>query len=159
MGKKFRNECFRVAVDYLYDINAIKTDKELAAKIEVTPATLSRIRKDLSEVSEETLRKMNDAFGGIFNMAYFRGESTYFLVKDAMAAKATPQPTSQQETNILEVYAHMIRSIDDLRQELKKQIAEVQALNSELRQTITHLKGKGITYQSPDEAPRLAAEQ
>ena len=159
MVRKFRNECFKVVVDYLYSKNAIKTDKELAEKIDVTPATLSRIRKDLSEVSDDTLRKLNDAFGGIFNMAYFRGESTYFLVKDAADAKAAPQPsTLQQESNILELYASMIRGLDDLRQQLKEQIAETQKLNNELRQSITHIKGMGITYKTPDEAPRLVAE-
>ena len=154
MNKKFNNECFRVAVDYLYSKNAIKADKELAEKIDVTPATLSRIRKDHSSVSDDTLRKMNDAFGGIFNMAYFRGESTILLVKDVKDDRPTP---SQPESDILELYARMIRKLDDTRMELQKEIAEVRQLKDELRQAINHLKG--TTYQIPDEAPRLAAEE
>ena len=159
MNKKVKNECFRVAVDYLYSKNAIKADKELAEKIDVTPATLSRIRKDLSVVSDDTIRKMNEAFGGIFNLAYFRGESTWMLLQDAMKSEeASPHPvTSQPESNILELYARMIRKLDDTRIELQKEIAEVRQLKDELRLTLSHLKG--TTYQIPDEAPRLAAEE
>ena len=153
MNRKFNNECFRVAVDYLYSKNAIKADKELAEKIDVTPATLSRIRKDHSSVSDETLRKMNDAFGGIFNLAYFRGESTVLLVKDIKDDHPTP---SQPESDILELYARMIRKLDDTRVELQKEIAEVRQLKDELRLTLSHLKG--TTYSIPDESPRLAAE-
>ena len=154
MNKKFNNECFRVAVDYLYSKNAIKADKELAEKIDVTPATLSRIRKDHSSVSDDTLRKMNDAFGGIFNMAYFRGESTILLVKDIKDEHPTP---SQPESDILELYARMIRKLDDTRIELQKEIAEVRQVKDELRLTLSHLKG--TTYSTPDETPRLAAEE
>ncbi len=153
MNKKFNNECFRVAVDYLYSKNAIKTDKELAEKIDVTPATLSRIRKDHSSVSDDTLRKMNDAFGGIFNMAYFRGESTILLVKDIKDDHPTP---SQPESDMLEIYARMIRKLDDTRIELQKEIAEVRQLKDELRLTLSHLKN--TNYQIPEESPRLAAE-
>jgi transcriptional regulator with XRE-family HTH domain len=153
MNKKFNNECFRVAVDYLYSKNAIKADKELAEKIDVTPATLSRIRKDHSSVSDDTLRKMNDAFGGIFNMAYFRGESPILLVQDIKDDHPIP---SQPESDILELYARMIRKLDDTRVELQKEIAEVRQLKDELRQAINHLND--TTYQIPDEAPRLAAE-
>lgn len=159
MNKKVKNECFRVAVDYLYSKNAIKADKELAEKIDVTPATLSRIRKDLSVVSDDTIRKMNEAFGGIFNLAYFRGESTWLLLQDAMESEAaSPHPaTSQPESDILELYARMIRKLDDTRVELQKEIAEVRQLKDELRLTLSHLKG--TTYQIPDETPRLAAEE
>ena len=159
MNKKVKNECFRVAVDYLYSKNAIKADKELAEKIDVTPATLSRIRKDLSVVSNDTIRKMNEAFGGIFNLAYFRGESTWLLLQDAMESEtAAPHPTtSQPESDILELYARMIRKLDDTRIELQKEIAEVRQLKDELWLTLSHLKG--TTYQIPEEAPRLAAEE
>ena len=160
MNKKFKNECFRVAVDYLYSKNAIKADKELAEKIDITPATLSRIRKDQSSVSDDTIRKMNDAFGGIFNLAYFRGESTWLLIQDAIDAKAetaAPHPTTQPESDILELYARMIRKLDDTRIELQKEIAEVRQLKDELRQVINHLSGHG--YVLPDESPRLAAEE
>lgn len=158
MDKKLKNERFRMAIDYLYSKNAISSDKELAGKIGITPASLSRLFNGKKNVSDDTIRKMNDAFGGIFNMAYFRGESTWLLLQDAMEPEAaSPHPTTSPESDILELYARMIRKLDDTRVELQKEIAEVRQLKDELRQAINHLSG--ITYQIPDETPRLAAEE
>lgn len=160
MDKKLKNERFRMAIDYLYSKNAISSDKELAGKIGITPASLSRLFNGKKNVSDDTIRKMNDAFGGIFNMAYFRGESTWLLIQDAIDSKAEaaePHSTTSAESDILELYARMIRKLDDTRVELQKEIAEVRQLKDELRQTINHLSS--TTYSIPDETPRLAAEE
>lgn len=166
MSKIFKNECFRVAVDYLRSKNVVKTDKELATKIGVTAAALSRIRKDLTTISDDTLYKMNDAFGDIFNMAYFRGESIYMLVEDVVNAKqkAVSPSTDEPTANILELYAQMIRGLDDLRQQLKQELAEVQAMKQEylaarddFRTAIAALH-PSIKYVSPSDQPRMVAE-
>ena len=166
MNKKVKNECFRVAVDYLYSKNAIKADKELAEKIDVTPATLSRIRKDLSVVSDDTIRKMNEAFGGIFNLSYFRGESPYLLMKDAEETKqkAVSPSTDEPTANIIELYASLIQDIERIRQQVKQELAEVQALKHEyltarddFRKAITLLH-PSVQYNNPNDQPRMAAE-
>ena len=75
---------------------------------------------------------------------------------ELLLSRENPSPTLQQESDILELYARMIRKLDDTRVELQKEIAEVRQLKDELRLTLSHLKD--TTYQIPDEAPRLAAE-
>ncbi|MCR5064951.1 MAG: helix-turn-helix domain-containing protein [Bacteroidales bacterium] len=158
MDKIIKNERFRNAIDCLYAQKLIESDVDAANKIGISKSGLSRLLNDRKGVSVETLRKMNDAFGGIFNMAYFRGESDYMLVEDAAAETSAPYPTtSQPDSDILELYARMIRKLDDTRVELQKEIAEVRQLKDELRLTISHLKG--TTYSIPDESPRLAAEE
>lgn len=166
MSKMFKNECFRAAVDYLRGKNVVKTDKELATKIGVTAAALSRIRKDLTTISDDTLYKMNEAFGNIFNMAYFRGESIYMLVEDVVKAKqkAVSPSTDEPTANILELYAQMIRGLDDLRQQLKQELAEVQAMKQEylaarddFRTAIAALH-PSIKYTNPSESILMAAE-
>lgn len=166
MSKIFKNERFRVAVDYLRNKNVVKTDKELATKIGVTAAALSRIRKDLTTISDDTLYKMNDAFDGIFNMAYFRGESEHMLVEDVVDAKQKAVSTSTDEptANIFELYAQMIRGLDDLRQQLKDELAEVQQLKQEyltarddFRKAIATLH-PSIKYTNPSEPTLIAAE-
>lgn len=82
MDKKMKNNLFMVAVDHLYKEKLVDSQKSLAEKIGISEAALSRIKNGTKTVSDETLRKMNAAFGGIFNMAYFRGESTKFLIED-----------------------------------------------------------------------------
>lgn len=154
MDKIIKNERFRNAIDCLYAQKLIESDVDAANKIGISKSGFSRLLNDRKSVSDETLRKMNDAFGGIFNMAYFRGESAILLVKDIKDDHPTP---SQPESDILELYARMIRKLDDTRIELQKEIAEVRQLKDELRLTLSHLKG--TTYTTPDEAPRLAAEE
>lgn len=83
VDKKVKNEMFKVAVDHLYQEKLVGSQGELAEKIGISDSALSRIMNDKKFVSDDTLRKMNEAFGNIFNMAYFRGESTVLLAKDA----------------------------------------------------------------------------
>ena len=82
MDKKKKNVFFMVAVDYIFKEGLVDSQKTLAEKIGISEAALSRIKNGTKTVSDETLRKMNAAFGSIFNMAYFRGESTKLLIED-----------------------------------------------------------------------------
>ena len=86
IDKKMKNEFFMVAVDHIFKEGMVASQKELAEKIGITESTLSRIKNNKKFVGDETLRKMNEAFGGIFNMAYFRGQSLYLLKEDAADA-------------------------------------------------------------------------
>lgn len=71
-----RNQLFALALDYLYREGKVNDQKELAQLTGINEVTISRILNDrVKQPSEETLRKLNAAFGGFFNMAWFRGES------------------------------------------------------------------------------------
>ena len=109
MDKKLKNELFKVAVDYLFREKKVGSQKELAEKIGITEPSLSRVMNGCRTVSDKTLHKMNEAFGGIFNMAYFRGEDPHcMLMEDLAYYKQHPEerlvfdkpqevaPTSQQ---------------------------------------------------------------
>lgn len=78
IDKKPKNQLFKVAVDYIYKEHLVNSQGELAKKIGISDSALSRIMNDKKFVGDDTLRKMNEAFGGIFNMAYFRGEDGLF---------------------------------------------------------------------------------
>lgn len=92
MDKKLKNELFRVAVDYLFNEKKVESQKELAEKIGITEQSLSRVMNGGRTVSDKTLRLMNEAFGGIFNMAYFRGEDPHcMLMEDLFYYKQHPE--------------------------------------------------------------------
>lgn len=92
MDKKLKNELFRVAVDYLFKEKKVGSQKELAEKIGITEQSLSRVMNGGRTVSDKTLRLMNESFGGIFNMAYFRGEDPQcMLMKDLVYYKQHPE--------------------------------------------------------------------
>ena len=92
MDKKLKNELFRVAVDYLFSEKKVGSQKELAEKIGITEPSLSRVMNGGRTVSDKTIHKMNEAFGGIFNMAYFRGEDPHcMLLEDLIYYKQHPE--------------------------------------------------------------------
>jgi transcriptional regulator with XRE-family HTH domain len=92
MDKKLKNELFRVAVDYLFREKKVGSQKELAEKIGITEPSLSRVMNGGRTVSDKTIHKMNEAFGGIFNMAYFRGEDQLcMLMEDLIYYKQHPE--------------------------------------------------------------------
>lgn len=85
MDKKLKNELFKVAVDYLFREKKVGSQKELAEKIGITEPSLSRVMNGGRTVSDKTLHLMNEAFGGIFNMAYFRGEDPHCMLMEDLA--------------------------------------------------------------------------
>ena len=92
IDKNLKNELFKVAIDYIYKEHLVSSQGELAEKIGISSSALSRIMNDKKFVGDDTLRKMNEAFGNIFNMAYFRGEDTHcMLVKDLICYKQHPE--------------------------------------------------------------------
>ena len=85
IDKKLKNQLFKVAVDYIYQEHLAGSQGELAKKIGISESSLSRIMNDRKSVGDDTLRKMNEAFGGIFNMAYFRGEDPQCMLMEDLA--------------------------------------------------------------------------
>ena len=78
------------------------------------------------------------AFPGVFNLDYLMtGEGTLLAMSDHEPEKqerADTPPTDEMSANILELYARMIRGVDDLRIQLKEELAEVQSVKCELQQ-------------------------
>ena len=92
IDKKLKNQLFKVAVDYIYKEHLADSQGELAKKIGISDSAISRIMNDKKFVGDDTLRKMNEAFGGIFNMAYFRGEDPHcMLMEDLFYYKQHPE--------------------------------------------------------------------
>jgi transcriptional regulator with XRE-family HTH domain len=97
IARNIKNSLFMVAVDYLFREKLVKSQKAFCERIGITESTLSHIKGNTTTVSDSTIRKMNEEFDNCFNMAYFRGESTYYLMSDLIEAhkpapKADPQP-------------------------------------------------------------------
>lgn len=97
-SKKTKNELFFDAVDYIYRQKLVTNQQELAEKIGISPSAFSRIKSGLNNVSDDTIRKMNEAFGNIFNMAYFRGKSGFLLANDAVSVGARCDSQLEEHT-------------------------------------------------------------
>lgn len=155
IDKKLKNQLFKVAVDYIYQEHLADSQGELAKKIGISDSALSRIMNDKKFVGDDTLRKMNEAFGGIFNMAYFRGEDPHcMLIEDLLYYKQHPEkrlvfenpngdnPAPPESANAvpasssidpssavnaaISAYAQLIEAKDAVIAELEARIADIQ---------------------------------
>ena len=156
MDKKLKNELFKVAVDYLFKEKKVGSQKELADRIGITEPSLSRIMNNKRFVSDDTLRKMNESFGGIFNMAYFRGEDPHCMLMEDLAYykqhpeerlvfEKKPQEHTQSWPDdntfmMSKVYESFVKPIEAAHAQtvaaLKQQIAEKQSRIADLERTI-----------------------
>ena len=72
---KLKNEIFAHVLDWLVENRDVDGQKGLSQITGISQNTISRIMTGKVEPSDDTLRKLNDAFDGLFNMQYLRGRS------------------------------------------------------------------------------------
>ena len=129
---RLKNEIFATLLDWLIREHYVIDQRDLSHKTGITATTISRIMTGKVEPKDETLRKLNAAFGNMFNMQYLRGQSPTMLVADQ------GQATSLHEDDKIP-YTTLPKWADTLIEIMSKQIKENEALNRELRQSITEV--------------------
>ena len=136
-----RNEIFAHVLDWLVREKMVKDQQDLSMKTGISKNTISRIMTGKVEPKDETLRKLNAAFGNMFNMQYLRGQSTTMLVVDK------EEYTSLHEDDKTP-YTTLPKWADNLIEIMSKQIKENEALNRELRQSISDVKALRTDLQN-----------
>ena len=126
-----RNEIFAHVLDWLVREKIVKDQQDLSMKTGISKNTISRIMTGKVEPKDDTLRKLNQAFGNIFNMAYLRGQSHVMLIDDL-----EHENSKLSEDDSLQ-YSPIPRWADSLISILSEQIKKGEALNEELRQSIS----------------------
>ena len=153
IDKKLKNELFKVAVDYIYKEHLVGSQGELAEKIGISASALSRIMSNKKFVGDDTLRKMNEAFGNRFNMAYFRGEDHHCMLMEDLIyykqhpeerlvfekSQATPSPAPQAidytfliEKAVEKATAYADKTISMLEKQVSMLEKDVEAKNHEI---------------------------
>lgn len=141
--KVLKNKLFISAVDWLIDHKKVENQKELAAVTKIQEPTLSNIRNDKKIVSDKTIRKLIESFPGLFNPDYFRGQSVCMLMQDLMEEKAKTEPPKNVPSDIgdvMELYAQRVRLVDDIRQSLKEELAEVRAIKEDMQTAVNDFR-------------------
>lgn len=141
--KVLKNKLFISAVDWLIDHKKVENQKELAAVTKIQEPTLSNIRNDKKIVSDKTIRKLIESFPGLFNPDYFRGQSVWMLMQDLMEEKAkteTPKNVPSDIGDVMELYAQRVRLVDDIRQSLKEELAEVRAIKEDMQTAVNDFR-------------------
>lgn len=128
-----RNEIFAHVLDWLVREKIVKDQQDLSMKTGISKNTISRIMTGKVEPKDDTLRKLNQAFGNIFNMTYLRGQSNVMLIADL-----EHENSKLSEDDSLP-YSPIPRWADSLISILSEQIKKGEALNEELRQSISDI--------------------
>jgi len=142
IDKNLKNELFKVAIDYIYKNHLVNSQGEIAEKIGISTSALSRIMNDKKYIGDDTLRKMNKAFGDIFNMAYFRGESSIMLISDVIPEQKTQQnlQSSAMDNDHFDLVKAVLEAKDETIAALREQLTTKDELIAALRQQIQTLQ-------------------
>ena len=118
-----------------------------------------------NNLTDKLFTNICETFPGVFNLDYLlTGKGS--LLADTEEKQTTPT-VQQPNADLLELYAQRIRLVDDLRASLKEELAEVQAIRTELQQArddfrdATYRLTRTLAiYTVPTDSPvGLAAEQ
>lgn len=151
--------------------------EQLSVLLGTTGSRISEYKRGRKIVTDELKKSIINAAEGKIHAPYLDGKSKYMLVENVPSDELNahidvrnPDYTQlvedikeKESANMLELYAHMIRSLDDLRIELKNELAEIRTIKSELQQARNdyHLAiqqlNRGNTYN--DDLHLVAAEE
>lgn len=135
---------------YLFAHDKVKSQTDFADKLKVQRTGLSAaMNGSKANLTKNLFMKICATFPGFFDLNYLlTGEGTLLSMSDqesGQSEKAATHPTDEMTSNILELYARMIRGIDDLRIQLKEELAEVQTVKSELQQARDDFRNAAYT--------------
>ena len=140
-GRKDRlNQVYR----HLFAHFGIDSQIALAKAIGVQRTALSAaMNGNEAYLTDNLFTKICAAFPNVFNLEYLKtGVGTLLTMEEdskSSEIEKAAKPSSDDSAamnNILEMYARMIRGVDDLRVELNTNLAEVKALKEDLHQAV-----------------------
>lgn len=120
-----RNNIFAEAFRWIKkNVEGVRYQKDLAARIGVSEDTITRIMRDQTEVTDDFLCKFNEAFDNIFNYQWLRGEDNEPMLA-AELGKCNPHPSAPTIDNGSAINAALAAK-DETIETLKARIVDLQ---------------------------------
>jgi transcriptional regulator with XRE-family HTH domain len=120
-----RNNIFAEAFRWIKkNVEGVKYQKDLAARIGVSEDTITRIMRDQTEVTDDFLCKFNEAFDNVFNYQWLRGEDNEPMLA-AELEKGNPHPSAPIIDNGSAINAALAAK-DETIETLKARIVDLQ---------------------------------
>lgn len=140
------NELFALAVEWLYDHNKVADQKELAQVTGITETTISRILNNkVKKPSDATVRKLLNAFPGLFNPNYFRGKNIYMLMSDVIEERIYAEEKKQNALDMDE----LLKKIEDLEKRIKEKEEILEYIRKENADLKAQIANSSYTYPFP----------
>ena len=165
---RLRNEIFLHVLDWLHKNKNVRDQAHLAAIMGISTNSMSRIMTGKNDPSEVTLRKLNEAFGNIFNMDYLRGLVPYpMLVADLsenpqkkeidLGTSSISIATKKSERDIIDLASELIVELEHLRRQTQDELALLRQARQSFDTATAQLQ-KLLQSSRHDYFPSLAAE-
>jgi transcriptional regulator with XRE-family HTH domain len=153
---KLKNEIFAFVLDWLVKNKGVDGQKGLSQITGISQNTVSRIMTGKVEPSDDTLRKLNDAFGGIFNMNYLRGISTVMFIEDEMYYAQHPdehplyekKEPAAQIPDMSSVFNAALAAKDETITTLKDMIASLKSQIADKDELLEHYRRENADLRS-----------
>jgi len=128
---KEKNSIFRQIFDWLYQHGMAIDQADIAAKTGISATTISRIMNHgVSRPDEKTIRKLNAAFGNIFNPDFLRGHSDKMLINELSPDSSSINSNQQQLTANIPDFGSMTNALiaakDDAIEALKRELLKTE---------------------------------
>ena len=117
----------------------IKSQKDFADFLKIQRTGLSAaMNGSKANLTKNLFMKICAAFPGVFNLDYLlTGQGSLLTIEEEIKSediKKTTTPTNEEmSANILELYARMIRGVDDLRIQIKEELERIRTVKAELQ--------------------------
>ena len=136
--------------EYLRENCPIHTQSDFAEALKYSRVYISAAMNGMEKnLTDKLFKSICEAYPGVFDLNYLlTGEGTLLSMSEqesGQSEKAATHPTDEMTSNILELYARMIRGIDDLRIQLKEELTEVQTVKLELQQARDDFRNAAYT--------------
>lgn len=163
---RLKNEIFLHVLDWLHFNKNVRDQAHLAEIIGIDATSMSRIITGKNDPSEKTLRKLNEAFGNIFNMDYLRGKVPYpMLAADIKPTTFTADlgtssisiATKKSEKDIISLASDLIVQLESLRRQTNVELALLRQARQSFDTATAQLQ-KLLQSSRHDYFPSLAAE-
>ena len=170
---RLKNEIFLHVLDWLHKNKNVRDQAHLAAIMGISTNSMSRIMTGKNAPSEKTLRKLNEAFGNIFNMNYLRGKDPYHMLVSDLAedlypaayradlgSASTSIAQREGEKDLIDLASHLIVELEALRRQTTAELAHLEQARQSFESATAELRKILATFsrQPRDYFPTIAAE-
>ena len=141
--KRKKNQQFCAAVDFLIREGRAKSQKELSERTGIMASTISNVRTYTKFVTEQTIKKLLSVYPDAYSFAQVKEQ--------------------ESQVGIIDMYAQLIRRVDDLRNDLAAELETLRREREEIKEErrvmhqLIHQLQQRIGYPQPYEENRTGA--
>ena len=128
--------------EHLHNHFGVHTKGDFAEAVQYARAYISSAMNGNEKyLTDKLFTNICEAYPGKFNLEYLLTGNGNLLTPEEDAMSSEIEQTSKRSkdeatTNLVELYAQSIRLVDDLRQSLKEELAEVRAIKEDMHQAV-----------------------